>query len=425
MAALGFDLVPIDAGTSVDEARTVVREWLDANIPATWHDAVRSGGGVEALRRVRSRGDYEMWYPTLARAGLVAAPWPREYGGLGIPPRLAREVEDVMAPYNLGRLNILGLNLAGPPLLEFGTDAQKAELLPASVLNEYRWCQLFSEPGAGSDLASLSTVAVADADGGSWRVDGQKVWTTWAADATHGLLLARTDTSVPKRRGITYFVVEMNQPGVTVRPLVQISGEADFFETFLDSARVWDRHRIGDAGDGWRVAQATLAGERQMISGPGSGGVDRMFGRSVGRLVEWVAADAARRGAAVPPALRQRVAALYSHDRCLEWTNKRARDNRRASRPGPEASIGKLLQAEHNMAVQETWADAVGARVFAHSPDDEEARRVAYGFLRSRANTIEGGTSEVHRNVLGERILGLPREPDPWADVAWRDVPRT
>jgi alkylation response protein AidB-like acyl-CoA dehydrogenase len=247
------------------------------------------------------------------------------------------------------------------------------------------------------------------------------VWSTWAHTSTHGLLLARTDPDVPKRQGITYLVVEMDDPGVTVRPLVQITGEGDFNETFLESVRIPDRSRIGEVDDGWRVAQATLAGERQMISGPGSGGVDRVFGRSVDRLVDRIRdSDQAR-----DPVLRQRLARLYCQERCIRWTNQRARDNRRASRAGSEASVGKLLQAMHNLHVQETWADVLGPRLAAAHDTDDEAGRVAFGFLRSRAGTIEGGTSEIQKNVIGERILGLPREPDPFKDSPWRDVPRS
>lgn len=416
--ALGFDLLPIDDGTPADAACRTVLEWLDEAVPAAWHDAVTRGGTLE-LRTVRRREDYEEWYPTFGRSGLVAPTWPREYGGLGLGQHLARRIEEPLAPYNLGRLNVLGLNLAGPPLLEFGSSWQRDWFLPRSVLNEFRWCQLFSEPGAGSDLASLACSAIRSGHG--WRVDGQKVWSTWAHTSTHGLLLARTDPDLPKREGITYFVVEMDSPGVEVRPLVQMTGEGEFNEVFLDSVSVPDSRRIGEVGGGWTAAQATLSGERQMISGAGSGGVDRVFGRSVDRLVDHVKASEDLRS---DPLVRQRLARLYARERCILWTNSRARDNRRAQRPGPESSVGKLAQALRNLAVQEAWVDVVGARVCARRSDDEDAARVMFGFLRSRAGTIEGGTSEIQRNVIAERILGLPREPDPYARLPWKDVPR-
>src|SRR5262249_42186156 len=199
---------------------------------------------------------------------------------------------------------------------------------PPIVRNEEVWCQLFSEPGAGSDLASLATRATRDGD--EWIVTGQKVWSTWAHFSHFGMLLARTDATTQKRRGITYFLLDMHQPGVVVRPLKQITGEADFNEVFLNAARVPDANRIGEEGDGWKVANSTLSGERQMISGPGSGGVDRIGGSSVERLL-----DVAReRGLTSDPVVRQRLAALWSEQQIRRWTNARVRDNARAGRLG-------------------------------------------------------------------------------------------
>jgi alkylation response protein AidB-like acyl-CoA dehydrogenase len=325
---------------------------------------------------------------------------------------------------NLGRLNVLGLNLAGPTLMTWGTDEQKARFLPPIVRNEEVWCQLFSEPGAGSDLASLATRATRDGD--EWVVTGQKVWSTWAHFSHFGMLLARTDVTAQKRRGITYFLLDMNQPGVEVRPLKQITGEADFNEVFLNAARVPDANRIGEEGDGWKVANSTLSGERQMISGPGSGGVDRIGGSSVERLL-----DVAReRGLTSDPVVRQRLAALWSEQQIRRWTNARVRDNARAGRLGPASSVGKVHSGELNQRTQELAVDLLGMDALAWDPAIVETvegglPRPVQGFLRSRANTIEGGTSEVNRNVLGERVLGLPREPDPYRDSAWEDVPRS
>jgi alkylation response protein AidB-like acyl-CoA dehydrogenase len=330
---------------------------------------------------------------------------------------------------NLGRLNVLGLNLAGPTILAWGTDEQKARFLPPIVRNEEIWCQLFSEPGAGSDLASLATRATLDGD--EWIVTGQKVWTTWAHFAHFAMLIARTDPAVPKRRGITYFLLDLHQPGVEVRPLKQITGEADFNEVYLDGARVPDAYRLGERGEGWKVANSTLSGERQMISGPGSGGIDRIGGSGVDRLV----VDARARGLAADPVVRQRLAALWSEEQIRRWTNARVRDNARAGRVGPESSVGKIHSGELNQRTQVLAVDLLGMDATAWDPasvgrdadPDAEAGlpHAVHGFLRSRANTIEGGTSEVNRNVLGERVLGLPREPDPYRDAAWEDVPRS
>jgi alkylation response protein AidB-like acyl-CoA dehydrogenase len=413
------ELIAIDERTSVDDARDLVRAWIDEHIPETWRKA--AADGQVALRAVRPRAEYEAWYPTFGASGLVAAMWPRPYGGLGVSMPVARAIEDELAPYNLGRLNILGINLAGTTLLEWGTEEQKLRFLPPILRNEEVWCQLFSEPGAGSDLPSLATRA--ERDGDAWRLTGQKVWTTWAQHADIGMVLARTDGSLPKREGITYFAVDLHQPGVEVRPLRQINGDAEFNEVFLDGAFVADDDRIGPVGAGWRVARTTLGGERTMISGAGSGaGVDNLGGRSIDRLITW----AREHGAWDDPIVRQRVMALWSQKQTITWTNRRVRDNRRAGgAAGPESSVGKLLQTHHNMALQEAWIDLAGMTAIAREADDDDHRRLVFGFLRSRANSIEGGTTEVQKNTIGERVLGLPPEPDPWHGKPWADVPRS
>jgi alkylation response protein AidB-like acyl-CoA dehydrogenase len=391
-------------------------------------------GGAAAVRAVRTRADYEAWYPVFARSGLVVPTWPVDYGGLDATPEAARAAEAELRPCNLGRLNPLGLNLAAPALFAHGTEDQRRRFLPPIVRNEEVWCQLFSEPGAGSDLASLATRAERDGDG--WVLTGQKVWTTWAHLADFGVCLARTDPDVPKRRGITYFLVDMHAPGVEVRPLRHIGGEVDFNEVFLEGVRVPDARRVGAVGEGWRVAGATLSGERQMVAGSGSGGVDRIGGSGSRRLV---AAAAARRdaGAPVQAVLRQRLVAAYGEERIRDWTNQRVRAGVTAGRaPGPESSIGKVHQGALNQRIQELAVDLLGAGALAWEPGasgsgsgpDGYVGSLPYevaGMLRSRANTIEGGTTEVNKNILGERVLGLPREPDPWRGAAWREVPRS
>jgi alkylation response protein AidB-like acyl-CoA dehydrogenase len=308
-------------------------------------------------------------------------------------------------------------------LFAHGTDAQRSRFLPPIVRNEEVWCQLFSEPGAGSDLASLATRA--ERDGRDWVITGQKVWTTWAHLSHFAVLLARTDAEAPKRRGLTYFLLDLRQRGVEIRPLRHLGGEVEFNEVFLDGARVPDEQRVGDVGDGWRVANATLSGERQMVSGAGSGGVDRIGGAGVDRLL-----DRARDGAATGEVDRHRLVALVSEERAREWTNQRVRAQLRAGRvPGPESSIGKVHQGGLNQRIQLLATDLLGAHATAFSAEPEAyAESLPFevrGMLRSRANTIEGGTTEVNKNILGERVLGLPREPDPWRDTPWREVPRS
>jgi alkylation response protein AidB-like acyl-CoA dehydrogenase len=415
----------IDAGASDADAVAAVRAWVDANVPPAWVEAGRRGG-PPAVRAVRTRAEYEAWYPVFAASGLVAPTWPVEYAGLDLAPAVARRVEQELAPFNLGRLNPLGLNLTAPALFAHGTEEQRLRYLPPIVCNEEVWCQLFSEPGAGSDLASLATRA--ERDGDRWIVNGQKVWTTWAHRADFGVLLARTDVDAPKRAGITYFLIDLHQPGVEVRPLRHIGGDVDFNEVFLDGAVVPDAQRVGDVGDGWRVANATLSGERQMVSGAGSGGVDRIGGRGIDHVLG-LARDRDRSRDAV---VRQELMRLYSEERIRDWTNQRVRAQVKAGRsPGPESSIGKVHQGGLNQRVQ-LLATALlgmdGVAWLAAEPGagyGDSLPAEVRGMLRSRANTIEGGTTEVNKNVVGERVLGLPREPDPWRESPWRETPRS
>ncbi len=415
--------LPIGRGSSTEEVVSVVREWIEQHVPAAWREAARRGG-APAIREVRSRAEYEVWYAVFARSGLAVPTWPVEYGGLDLEPAVARRAEAELRPYNLGRLNPLGLNLTAPALFAHGTEEQRLRFLPPIVRNEEKWCQLFSEPGAGSDLASLATSAVRDGD--EWVVTGQKVWTTWAHLSDFAVLLARTDADVPKRKGITYFLLDLHQPGVDVRPLRHLGGEVDFNEVFLDGARLPDSQRVGDIGDGWRVAAATLSGERQMVSGEGSGGVDRIGGAGVARVL-----DLSRRHAqSADPVIRQELVRVYSEERIRTWTNERVRAQVRAGRPpGPESSIGKVHQGDLNQRVQTLAVRLLGMDAVAwDGTASDYADSLPFevrGMLRSRANTIEGGTTEVNKNVLGERVLGLPREPDPWQGKPWREVPRS
>jgi len=407
----------IGPDTPVGDAVAAVRAWVEQHVPRRWIEAGRAGGPA-AVREVRSRAEYEEWYPVFARSGLVVPTWPVAYGGLDVTVRVARAIEQELRPFNLGRLNPLGLNLVAPALFAHGTEEQRLRFLPPIVRNEEVWCQLFSEPGAGSDLASLATRA--ERDGDRWLVTGQKVWTTWAHVADFAVLLARTDPDAPKRDGITYFLLDLHQPGVEVRPLRHLTGEVDFNEVFLERAVVPDAQRVGEVGEGWKVANATLSGERQMVSGAGSGGVDRIGGRGIEHVVEL----ARRTGASADPCVRQELARCYIEERIRDWTNQRVRAGIRAGRaPGPESSVGKVHQGELNQRIQLLAVRVLGAGGAAWPGPG--LRPEVRGMLRSRANTIEGGTSEVNRNIIGERVLGLPREPDPYRSIPWRDVPRS
>jgi alkylation response protein AidB-like acyl-CoA dehydrogenase len=360
--------------------------------------------------------------------GLAWVHFPEGFGGLELSPTLQRHVDSRLrhagarAPH--GTL-FFGLSLAGPTVATHGSDALRRRALRPMFTGEEIWCQLFSEPGAGSDLAGLATRAVRDGD--EWVVNGQKVWNTLAHVADRGMLVARTDPELPKHKGLTYFMVDMHAPGVEVRPLRQITGEAEFNEVYLTDVHISDADRIGDVGEGWRVSMTTLMNERTTIGGATSGAPRRAT-----PVAE--AIDLWSKRAEKDPVLRDRVARLYIDFEVLRLNNQRAAANRRIGNPGPEGSIAKLHLANVNKHAYELCIDLLGAGGlvgydYAFRRPDEAGLDAPLGsarkmFLRSRANSIEGGTSEIMRNILGERILGLPGEPRVDRDVPWSQVPR-
>ncbi|WP_175616149.1 acyl-CoA dehydrogenase family protein [Mycobacterium sp. GA-1841] len=360
-------------------------------------------------------------------AGLSWVHFPQGLGGLGIS-RGYQAIADAIfqqagapSPYDL---NIIGYGMAAPTLVEYAqTDELKRQWMRPLATTEDIWCQLFSEPGAGSDLAGLATSAVRDGD--DWVVNGQKVWTTLAHCANWGILLARTDPDVPKHKGLTYFVVDMRDPGVEVRPLRQMTGQAEFNEVYLSDVRVPDAHRVGAVGAGWGVAMTTLMNERSSI---GAAGVRRGDGTIADAVALW-----AQRPQRHSPVRRDRLAQLWLRAEAQRLTSERARATATVSGPGPEGSIDKLVGAELNQQIYEFCMDLLGPEGTLY--DDYAMREVTAAdanaggpvqqrFLRSRANTIEGGTSEVLRNILGERILGLPGDLRADSGRPWREVPR-
>jgi len=412
--------LPITDTTTTVDAVAAVERWVETNVPESWRAAAAESPA--ALRSARSPDQYRQWYPTFAEAGLVVPTWLPEHGGLGITNDVARAIEPALAPLRLTRLNPLGLNNVAAALFSHGSEEQRLRFLPPIVRNEEKWCQLFSEPGAGSDLASLATRAVRDGD--DWVISGQKVWTTWADEADFAILLARTDPEEPKHRGITYFLLDMHQPGVEVRPLRQITGDAEFNEVFLDDARVRDAHRVGDVNDGWRVSASTLSSERQMVSGSGSGGMGRLGGSSTERLIT-LAQECGRWD---DPVVRHKVMRLWAQEQIRGWTNARVRAALSAGQsPGAASSIGKVHQATLNQQIQDLMVDLLGTAAVAWpATDDEDALpREVQGMMRSLANSTEGGTTDINKNILGERVLGLPKEPDPWKGKPWKEIPRS
>ncbi len=363
--------------------------------------------------------------------GLAWVHYPEGRGGLGLSPTLHQRVvsrlRDVGAPTAAMR-NVIGYGMVAPTLVAHGTEAQKDRYLRPLFTCEEIWCQLFSEPGAGSDVASLATRA--ERDGDEWVLNGQKVWTTVAHLSSFGLLLARTDPDVPKHAGITAFLVDMHAPGVEVRPLYQITGEAEFNEVFFTDTRVPDSDRLGGVGEGWGVALTTLMNERVAIGGNvaqrGAGPIAEVLRLWRERWIDDRSAHAL--------ALRDRVVQRWISHEVLRLTNLRAVQNRQKGTPGPEGSVAKLAYAEENKRTYELCVDLMGADGLLYPSDyprlrpteltftSLDARRM---FLRARANSIEGGTSEVMRNILGERVLGLPGDARTDRDRPWKDVPRS
>jgi alkylation response protein AidB-like acyl-CoA dehydrogenase len=314
--------------------------------------------------------------------------------------------------------------MGGPVVLTHGSPAQQDRYLRPLFTCDEIWCQMFSEPGAGSDVAGLATRAVRDGD--EWIVNGQKVWTTLAHKARFGLLVARTDPEAPKHHGLTYFVVDMDAPGVEVRPLRQLTGDAEFNEVYFTDARIPDSERLGEVGDGWRVVLTTLMNERMAMGAMVP--EEREHGAIREALAIWRARDDAGRADVVA---RDRVAAAWVEAEVLRLTTLRSIAQREAGNPGPEGSVVKALASELNQRVYDLCIDLLGAEGALYSsyemrrPDEiNEARDIHQTFLRSRANTLEGGTSEVMRNILGERVLGLPGEPRTDRDLPWSEVPR-
>ena len=405
-----------------DQLRERLVDWLRENLPPLWVEAIEEGDD-DKFRRARDLVDYDDWCARLGEAGWATPTWPAEYGFLGLSGGQAKVVNDELNRWKVPRsFNIIGIGMGGPTIMHWGTDEQKQRLLKPMAKHEEIWCQLFSEPGSGSDVASLATRAVRD--GEEWVVNGQKVWTTLAHMARWGLLVARTDPDQPKHRGLTYFVIDMRAPGVEVRPLRQITGDAEFNEVYMTEVRIPDAERLGEVGDGWRVSLTTLMNERVAIGGTvpprGSGPITQAV-----RLWD--------RRADKDPALRDRVARLWIDAEVTRLTNLRAQQLRGAGTPGPEGSIAKIAFAELNQRIYDLCVDLLGPEGTLYGSYEmrrpEEASLsgddVTRMFLRARANSIEGGTSEILRNVVGERVLGLPPEPRVDKDRPWSEVPRS
>jgi alkylation response protein AidB-like acyl-CoA dehydrogenase len=389
-----------------DDLRAQVQAFLAAHDPAT----------TERMDFLRARFD----------AGLAWVHYPAGLGGQGVPRTLQKVVDAEFAaagaPTNRPERNGIGLGMAAPTILAYGSDEQKERWLGPLWTGEEIWCQLFSEPGAGSDLANLATRAVRDGD--RWIVNGQKVWTSSAHIAARALLVTRTDPGQPKHKGLTYFSVNMRAPGVEVRPLRQATGEAEFNEVFLTDVVIPDADRIGDVGQGWAVSTATLMNERIALGAfvlPRAGG---MIGFSA---KTWREHPELR-----TPGLHDQLLRLWAAAEVARLAGERLRQQLAAGQPGPEGSGAKLVAAKLNQEIAGFEVELLGASGLLYGdwtmrrPEgaDFYGRDAGYRFLRSKGNSIEGGTSEILRNIVAERVLGLPPEIRLDKDKPWKDLPR-
>ena len=365
--------------------RDEVRSWLQENHPG---DAPEGDDQAEfEFRRA--------WQKTMHEAGWAGISWPEEYGGKG-----ATLIEQAIFNEELGRqrvpapANVLGLVMGGPVVIAHGDDEQKERYLEPILSGDEIWCQGFSEPESGSDLASLKTRAVKS--NGGWKVTGQKVWTTYAHEAKWCMLLARTDQDVPKHKGITYFLMDVEQANVDVRPLRQITGEAEFNEIFMEEAEVPDENVIGEVGGGWQVAITTLMFERAGLGAAAVMGLQRGLQDLVALIKD--------KGLQDDPIVRQKVAELHTGIEAMRLGALRSLTmTMKTGIPGPEGSLGKLQWAKYAQAMNEMASEIAG-------PEGVTAgTEASYRLLRSRANSIEGGTTEVLQNIIAERVLGLPK----------------
>lgn len=382
-----------------DPRRREVREWLDAHPNPTARQ--------------------------LAEDGWVAPHWPRPWGR-DADPLTQLIIDDEFARARVKRpSNQIGIGWAAPTIIYAGSREQQERYVMPALTGEEVWCQLFSEPGAGSDLANLATRAVRDGD--EWIVNGQKIWTTGAHYSQFGILIARTDPDAPKHDGITYFICPMNLPGIEIRTITNIAGAQSFNEVFFTDVRIPHSCVVGEVNDGWRLAKVTLGNERVSLS---TGGALWGFGPTASDLIDQC------RSREITPVMRQRLAKLYCEEKVLDIIRLRTLAARlRGEQPGPEASIRKIMADEHGQKVMEAARDVIGADALLRGERDDErassergntssaktltARSWYSGYMFSKALTIGGGTGEVQRNILGERVLGLPSEPDPTRNMGW------
>jgi alkylation response protein AidB-like acyl-CoA dehydrogenase len=384
--------------------RDEVRAWLRANLPPDW-----ASRPTTDIPRAEMYDFGRRWQRKMFDAGLLGITWPKEYGGRGLTWMEELIFHEQLTLHKAPPpLNILGIGMAGPTIIAYGTEEQKKRYLQKILTGEEIWCQGYSEPNAGSDLASLQTRAVRDGD--HYVVNGQKVWTSLAHIADWMMLLARTDPGASKHKGITYFLLDMHAPGVTVRPLRQITGDAEFNEVFLENVRVPAANILGELNQGWSVGITTLMYERLALGF----GLQARFQIALDSTLG-LARRMRRNGgtAAQDPVMRQKLAQLVIDNAVFKYTAARAITKLlKGELPGPEASAGKIWWCDRHQALQDVAQELLGlyGQLAKGSPWAVDDGLWLYSFLRSRANSIEGGTTDIQRNIIGERVLGLPKD---------------
>jgi alkylation response protein AidB-like acyl-CoA dehydrogenase len=401
---MDFDDTPEEAAF-----RAEARSWLEANAE------LRTGEEASSMTRASSEGHVERcqaWQRTLYDGGWAGITWPKEYGGRGGTPNENRIFAEEQAAFDVATgAFAVAVGMVGPTLIAHGTPEQQEKFLDPMLRGDELWCQLFSEPGAGSDLAGLSTRA--ERDGDDFVVNGQKVWNSGAQHSQWGILLARTDPTVPKHRGITYFVVDMATPGIEVRPLRQITGHAHFNETFLTDVRIPADGVVGEVDGGWGVTLTTLLNERALIAGGAAGQWEQVLG---------VASDFGRRNDALT---RQELARQYTRQQLLTYLGYRVQTAVSQGRmPGPEASVMKLAYSLHAHEMGNLLTALEGSAATLAGDDAVRNSFAQDMFLGQWSWRIGGGTDQVQRNIIGERSLGLPREPRLDKDVPFNELPR-
>lgn len=383
---------------SDDELRAEVRAWLAANQNSTT--------------------PREQWARLVFDAGWAAPGWEPQWGGRGLSDAQSRVVAQEFAAAGVRGTGQDRADLLACTLHDVGNDEQKQRLIPPSVRGETRWCLLYSEPGAGSDLAGLRTRA--DRDGDDWVINGQKVWTSFAKAADYGLLIARTDSDVPKHQGISFFIFPMRQPGVEVRPIHQITGESEFNEVFITDARVPHANLVGEPGAGWSVLQVALAYERRLM---GDLARTARSGRTLKPDADSLIAMAGAAGRLTDPFIRQEIARVESYAAVNRWNTQRAKATRDRTEAATLLALGKIAMSRilHETAAVQT--EIVGAESMLTGADNPVGDAVTFRTLNAYFTSIGGGTDQIQRNIVGERVLGLPKEPDPFKNTPFRDLP--